>query len=82
MEIIDSINKNITFSVISVVSVMRGFYLFNQEITAITDQKASFSVVSVMSVVSVVGGLYLSSRYLQIIDTSNENKDRQLSRLK
>ena len=50
---------------------MRGFYLFYQEITAITDQKTSFSVVSV---VSVVRGLYLSFRYLQIIDTSNENK--------
>ena len=40
-------------------SVMRGLYLFNQEIIDLTDQNNSFSVLSVMSVVSGVRGLYV-----------------------
>ena len=57
-------------------SVMRGLYLFNQQMIDITDQNNSFSVVSVMSVmsvVSVVRGLYLIDRSLKIVDTSNKN---------
>ena len=54
MEIIDTSDKNTTFGVMcvmSVVSVMMGLYLISQEIIDITDQNTSFSVVSVVSVV-------------------------------
>ena len=77
MKIVDTSNKNTTFSVMSVISVVsvmsviKGMYLINQQMIDITDQNNSFSVVSVMSVMSVVRGLYLIVRSLKIIDTSN-----------